>query len=170
MSKSIKESPPEHPLLKRLVSEKTVDVKAIQGYVGPSDDEACLRIYASLDNLEESIEVNREDVIHHESTPENVLPHGAVTVWVKQGADVAVKLDRVAAIDKVDLKRGRLRIRVPGGVNGKVCQSVCGVCQSVCSYQVCQSVCGVCQSVCGVCQSVCSASIRNRGPVRRFWR
>ncbi len=164
------ESPPEHPLLKRLVSEQTIDVKAIQGYVGPSDNDECIRVYSTLDNLEESIEVRREDVIHHENTPENVLPHGAMTVWVKGGAEVAVKLDRVAAVSKVDLKRGRLRIRVPGSIDGQVCQSVCGVCQSVCKVAACQSVCGVCQSVCGVCQSVCSASIRNRVPRGRFWR
>ena len=152
---------PEHPLLKKLVTAKSTDVTALQGYVGPSSTAGCVRIYATLDNLEESVEVAESDILHYEKTPEGVLPHGAVTVWIKGDADVAVKLDRVAGAGRVELNRGRLRIRVPGGGQMQVCQSVCGVCQSVC---------GVCQSVCGVCQSVCAANFGNRGPLDKFWR
>jgi hypothetical protein len=156
---------PEHPLLKKLVTEKKTDVTALQGYVGPSSTPGCIRVYATLDNLEESVEVAEADVLHYEKTPEGVLPHGAVTVWIKGDADVSVKLDRVADVGRVELRRGRLRIRVPGGGQMQVCQSVCGVCQSVC---------GVCQSVCGVCQSVCSAELAGPGqlrrPMGRFWR
>jgi hypothetical protein len=117
------------------------------------------------ENCSENVEVAEADVLHYEKTPEGVLPHGAVTVWIKGDADVSVKLDRMADVGRVELRRGRLRIRVPGGGQMQVCQSVCGVCQSVC---------GVCQSVCGVCQSVCSAELAGPGqlrrPMGRFWR
>ena len=40
---------PEHPLLKKLVTEKKTDVTALQGYVGPSSTPGCIRVYATLD-------------------------------------------------------------------------------------------------------------------------
>jgi hypothetical protein len=132
---------PEHPLLKKLAG--STDVTTLRGYVGAGKNDASIRIYTSLDDLSESVEVNKADVLHYASTPETVQPFGSTTIWIKREAQTTYKLDRVDKTATVkEIRAGRLQIVVPGG----------GLRQNVC-----QSVCGVCQSVCGVCQSVCSA-------------
>lgn len=141
---------PEHPLLKKLGG--STDVKTLRGYIGAGKDEGSIRIYAALDDLSESVEVKKEDVLHYEATPEAVQPFGSTTVWIRPSAQTIYNVSRVENIDRVkDIRAGRLKITVGGG----------GRMQSVC-----QSVCGVCQSVCGVCQSVCSARLAGGGAFR----
>ena len=132
---------PQHPLLQKL--QGSTAVTTLRGYIGAGKDEGSIRIYATLDDLSESVEVKKEDVLHHESTPESIQPFGSTTIWIKQDAQTTYKLNRVENVSKIkEVRAGRLKIAVPGG---RVTQTVC------------QSVCTVCQSVCGVCQSVCSA-------------
>src|SRR5262249_8174909 len=100
-----------------------------------------------------SIEVNKDDILHHAETPERIQPFGSVTIWIKRDAEVLYRMDRVEKTARVkEIRAGRLRIVIPGG----------GIRQDVC-----QSVCGVCQSVCAVCQSVCSAHIGQAGFAER---
>ncbi len=134
---------PYHPLLNKL--GRSTDVTTLRGYIGAGQDEGSIRIYASLDDLSESVEVKKDDVIHHEPTPESIQPFGGTTVWIRQDAQTTLKVDRVEKADRVkSFRAGRLNISVAGERLRQV-------------ETVCQSVCGVCQSVCGVCQSVCSA-------------
>ncbi len=132
---------PTHPLLQRLVSERATNVTTLRGYVGPSDVQGRVRLYASLHDLSESIEIDRDDVLHYADTPERIQPFGSLTLWVRRDAQVVYKVDRVEKTATVkEIRAGRLKIVVPGpGTRQEVCQSVCGVCQSVCT--VCQSVC-----------------------------
>src|SRR5215216_2576698 len=133
---------PQHPLLQKL--QGSTAVTTLRGYIGAGKDEGSVRIYATLDDLSESVEVKKEDVLHYESTPESIQPFGSATIWIRQDAQTTLKVDRVENVSKVKQIRaaGRLKISVAGN---RVTQTVC------------QSVCGVCQSVCIVCQSVCSA-------------
>lgn len=132
---------PEHPLLKKLGGSN--DVTTLRGYIGAGRDEGYIRIYAALDDLSESVEVKKDDVLHFEPTPETLQPFGSTTVWLKPDAQTTLNVSRVEKLDKIkEIRAGRLKITVPGG----------GLRQSVC-----QSVCAVCQSVCTVCQSVCAA-------------
>jgi|SRR5215216_3152751 len=132
---------PQHPLLQKL--QGSTAVTTLRGYIGAGKDEGSVRIYATLDDLSESVEVKKDDVLHYEATPESIQPFGSTTIWIKQDAQTTLKLDRVQNVSKIkEVRAGRLKIAVPGG---RFTQTVC------------QSVCGVCQSVCTVCQSVCSA-------------
>ncbi len=132
---SSKTSIPEHPLLKRLASERNMNTTTLRGYVGPAQADGRIRLYASLDDLSESVEIDNEDVLHHAETPESIQPFGSLTLWVRREAEVVYKVDRVEKTSTVkEIRAGRLKIVVPGGGRRQdVCQSVCSVCQSVCS-------------------------------------
>lgn len=141
---------PEHPLLKKLGG--STDVKTLRGYIGAGRDEGSIRIYAALDDLSESVDVKKDDVLHYEPTPESIQPFGSTTVWLRSNAEATYTVSRVEKLERVkEIRAGRLKITVGGG---RLQQGVC------------QSVCVVCQSVCGVCQSVCAAVLGGGGRLR----
>ena len=181
MTASSKSDLPHHGLLAKLVGSGTGDLTTIKGFVGPSANDGYVCIYATLDDLGESMEVAEFDIVYHESLSNKDASQGAIKLWLKKNAKVNIRRERTKAAVGVsnylkheEIVRGKVRIVIPGrGSHSNVCQSVCNVCQSVCG--VCQSVCqsggcSVCQSVCGVCQSVCSANVRDLVFRERFWR
>ncbi len=151
-----------HKLLEKVNEGRTSDLTTLKGYVGPAEKKGFVRIYSSLEDLGESVEVAEDDIVHHESVTQAGLPDGAVMLWLKPETKVSVRRERSKEaigvsryLKEEELVRGRVRIVIPGG----------GL-----QSQVCQSVCKVCQSVCKVCQSVCSATIGNFAFRERFWR
>lgn len=140
----------DHPLLTKLGLSGATNATSLTGYVGPSGNADTVRLYSSLENLSESVEVLRKDILHSASTPDTVLPYGGTIIWLRKDSQVtfhrsqhtavfqpADNLQAPAAGDPLVVSRGRLNIRVRGGFSSEVCQSRC---------QVCQSRCGVCHS------------------------
>jgi len=136
---------PEHPLLTKAAAQGAASLTALAGYIGPSTRDGYVRVYPTLDDLTQFVEVARSDIDHAMEEPESELPHGAVKVWLK--SDAEIEIHRVetagtkAAVDsgKLEVARGRLRITIGEGLRANVCQSRCTVCTSRC--QVCQSRC-----------------------------
>lgn len=83
MSDSIK----RHPLVKKLQQEPSGTVR-LQGYVGPSERDGYLSLYADLADLSECVEIPESAIVHHEEAPEEVLPYGGTFLWVKADAEV----------------------------------------------------------------------------------
>lgn len=87
-------APSPHPLIEKFAAASPKgdpsDVVKLQGYVGPGDDADHIRLYPSLDDLSEHLEIAKADIVHHADAPESVLPHGGTFVWVKKGANVAL--------------------------------------------------------------------------------
>jgi hypothetical protein len=132
----------DHPLLTKLGIAGATNATSITGYVGPSGNPDTVRLYSSLENLLDSIEVLRKDILHSASTPDTVLPYGGTIIWLKKDSQVTFhRSEQTAAVSPDDnslmINRGRLNIRVRGGFSSEVCQSRC---------KVCQSRCGVCHS------------------------
>lgn len=138
---------PTHPVLDQLHRQNRTDVTTLKGYVGHSPLDGYVRLYADLDDLTQSVDIARSDIVSFVSAPEAVLPLGGVILWINKDAQISanqaqttrVQLNAKALTDGAEINSGRLKIFVRGGLRSSVCQSVCKVCQSVC--KPCQSVC-----------------------------
>jgi hypothetical protein len=126
-----------NPLIAELLARGAESAMMLQGYVGPSMDAEQLRLYPQLNNLLESIDIPRSDIVHVVESPRSGL--GGVIVWVKKDAQLAVR--RVERTDVqprrprlVDVNKGRLSMRVRAQPRGEVCISWCGcdICMTNC--------------------------------------
>jgi hypothetical protein len=148
----------ENPLLSKLTRAGVSDSRTFWGYVGPSRAEGWVTLYPSLQNLGESIEIARADILHVEDVPETVLLFGAKVVWVRRDAKVnrghatpaqAVGRQRPSAAatghpkdDVVEVREGRLRMQMRARSDDPDCYSPCATCRD------CSSVCiSICQYV-----------------------
>src|SRR5262245_48788003 len=81
----------EHPLVAKLrpdPGEATEPTVKLTGYVGRSPRSGSVRLYTSLEDLSQYLEIAEDDVVHSEEAPETVLEHGGTYVWVKQSAEI----------------------------------------------------------------------------------
>jgi hypothetical protein len=82
-------SPDVHPVLEKLAdAAQPGDAVRLQGYAGPTKDDKTLRLYASLDDLSQYIEVPRDEVLKSAAAPEAAAPNGGVYAWVKPDAEL----------------------------------------------------------------------------------
>lgn len=142
----------DHPVLSKLIREGAGDSMTFWGYVGPSRKEGVVTLYPSLENLADSIEIAVADILHVEDVPETVLLFGAKVVWVKRDAKItrrhvdtaesvgtletAETAGPVAPKDSVvEVRKGRLRMRLRTQGRSSDCHSPCQTCKS------CSSVC-----------------------------
>ena len=133
----------EHPLLTKLGTTGATNATSLRGYVGPSSNEETVRLYSSLEDLSESVDVLRKDILHSAPTPDSVLPYGGTIIWLSKDAQVTFHRSAKTAVSPLvepqpfEVNRGRLNIRVRGGLRSDVCTSRCQVCTSRCA--VCHS-------------------------------
>jgi len=150
----------EHPILAKLTAGGADNAMSLSGYIGTSLQDGHVKLYPTLDDLSESVEIARADILHAADDPK--APQGGTTVWVKKDAPVtyhrteSVKTSAQqlpitfspggaraggarAINDAVDVARGRLRMQVRRVAVADTCQSRCSVCHSRCS--VCHSRC-----------------------------
>jgi hypothetical protein len=133
---------PENHLLTRLIAGGATNATAMRGYVGPSTTEGYIVLYPSLDNISESIEIARDDILEFAELPESVLPLGGTIVWVKKDAKITFRSvktvgkasDPAPKADFAEMRKGRLRMLLPSLRRAvPPCQSHCsGDCQSTC--------------------------------------
>jgi hypothetical protein len=112
---------PVNPVLATLGANVSPgDVTTLRGYVGPSTSDDRIKLYASLDDLTNSVEIAKDDILHFAELPESILPLGAVTIWLKKRAEVtfshteknAVAAEATFEKTPVEINRGRLRMLV----------------------------------------------------------
>jgi hypothetical protein len=149
----------ENQLLSKLTRAGVSESRTFWGYVGPSRRDGWVTLHTSLQNLADTIEIAREDIVHVEDVPESVLLFGAKVVWVRKDANVnrtrvtsaaAVGRQRPSAVggadpgsgDTVEVKEGRLRMQMKARADEPDCYSPCATCHD------CSSVCiSICQYV-----------------------
>jgi hypothetical protein len=139
---------PENPLLARLLAAVGATTTiTLRGYVGPSRAGGYVIVYPRLDDLSDSIEVARADILYFTEVPELVMPFGAVMIWVKMDAQIVYRRGETAkGTDLAEVRKGRLRILTPlrrrlndvedchsypNPPGCKTCQSHCYQCMSV---------------------------------------
>ena len=107
-------TPPENPVLAKLVAAGAANAIPLRGYVGPSTTRGRVSLYPSLDDLSNSVEIASSDILHFEAAPESLLPYGGVIVWLKKDAEIPRRrVETVRAVpraDRVEVRAGRLRI------------------------------------------------------------
>ena len=120
-----------HPLLMKLGIEGATNTTSLLGYVGPSTNEGHVRLYSSLEDLSNSVEIRREDILHSSPTPDSVLPYGGTIIWLRKDAQVTYQRTEKTVVsapvetNPFEVNRGRLRIRVQGGLRSAKCASYC---------------------------------------------
>ena len=71
-------------------------------------------MYPRLDDLSESHEVARADILYFTEVPESVMPFGGMMIWVKMDAQIIHRQGQAASgTDLAEVRRGRLRILMP---------------------------------------------------------
>jgi hypothetical protein len=124
----------EHPILAKLTAGGADNAMSLSGYIGTSLQDGHVKLYPTLDDLSESVEIARADILHAADDPK--AAQGGTTVWVKKDAPVTyhrtesvktsaqqlpitfspggARAGAARAInDAVDVARGRLRMQVP---------------------------------------------------------
>jgi hypothetical protein len=137
---------PVNPVLMSVMQAGGNNAITFRGYVGPSSADAYISVYPSLDDLSQSVEISKSDILGFADLPDSVMPLGAKIIWVKNSAIVtrrgAATLQGTIPNQQADVREvGRLRMQVRSALQreGETCQSRCSVCQSRCS--VCHSRC-----------------------------
>lgn len=91
MSESKRESKlTPHPVVEKLVPEpgSPADVVQIVGYIGRSARPEHYRVYMSLQQLDEYVDVPVAAVVHHEDVPDTEMAHGGTRLWLQASAEV----------------------------------------------------------------------------------
>jgi hypothetical protein len=133
----------ENGLVAKLLAQGAENAVAVRGFIGPSKREGYIRVYPRIVDLSESVEIARADVVHSMRATQS--PEGPVVLWVKRGATIssnspAEKLDQPAR-NMVEVRKGRLRMRMRTAQASDLCFSTCMDCLSWCSCSLCSSTC-----------------------------
>jgi hypothetical protein len=87
------------------------------------------------------MEIARADILH--SMRATQAPDGPVVVWVKRDASISANNTAEglghAARNMVEVKKGRLRMRMRAPQAAEICFSTCMDCLSWCSCSLCTS-------------------------------
>ncbi len=149
----------ENSLVAQLIAQGAETSIMLRGFVGPSARDGYVRLYPKLQNLSDSVEIARSDILHSVQAPQSAL--GAVILWVKKDAKISLHrvgvsepmgapAESLAALQKrsagtpesmVELRRGRLRMRLRPQQAQSICFSHCMDCISWCSCSMCESHC-----------------------------
>ena len=115
-----KSSIPQDSLVEKLVHDpnEPARVRVISGFVGNSPRAGHLRLYLDLE-LKSYIEIEEQEIVHHERLSRERSPLGGTMLWVREEARVE---HRPAPATAADFLRGRvartMRSRVAAGVAG----------------------------------------------------
>lgn len=155
-NKEASTSIPEHPLLRVLRSHGT-NVKVFWGYTGSASSGDHIRLYASLYNLSQCVEIRRADVLHVEEAPAQLLPFGGSVLWLKSDATVVRRRqESVADIYSAAARRRQESVAdiydaaVPPSSDGRLRITRR---QRAEFADDCHSPCQPCHSPCGICTS-----------------
>lgn len=165
---------PANALLKKLLAQDPTSLMTLRGYVGPCDAEGYVKLYASAEDLSQSVEILETDIVHYEEAPKEELPFGAVVVWIKKDSDVrheisnSLKGSQIFGAAEDIISKGRLRMRLGPGLMKRGRSDVCiSLCLAVCTSDCSQQCTNPCSSVCA--EGPSRPGFSNRGRWRRFW-
>lgn len=135
--------------LQQVLGPGAGNVSILRGFIGPSERDGYIRLFASLADTSTSVEIAEADIVSTADVQNNQL--GKRIVWIRTGAEITVTKTRttpygvrpkVAAGDTMaSVRAGRLNMQVRSAQAQDTCVSICscGTCQSQCT-----NVCGIC--------------------------
>lgn len=135
--------------LQKVLEPGEDNVSILRGFIGPSQRDGYIRLFASLADTSISVEIAEADIVSTADVLNNNL--GKRIVWIRRGAQITVIKTRTTPYGirpKVAVENnmasvhvGRLNMQVRSAQARDTCVSVCscGTCQSQCT-----NVCGIC--------------------------
>ena len=133
-----------NPTIKKLVGDHPGLAKAmiLRGYIGPSTSEDRITVFPTLDDLSQSFEFARADVLAVDDAPQTEVPNGGKMIWVRSDAVITQRNTKTAQ-QHVQMRKGNLSITMLRRLRA----------DDVCSTFDCQT----CTSNCGInCTSSCA--------------
>lgn len=119
-------------VIEQLVGEQSglSNAMMLRGYIGTSTSEDRITVFPTLDDLSQSFELARADVLAFTEAPEALLPNGGKVIWVRSDAVITQRNTKTAQ-QFVQMRRGRLSITMLRRLGeSDVCMSFdgCGGC------------------------------------------
>jgi hypothetical protein len=162
----------EHPLIQKLRGDLGTEAEQtvrLMGYVGRGGKDGTIRLYPTLEDLSQYIEINEADIVHSEDVPDTVMEHGASSLWVKASAELTHRQTQTETIQAQYLTGGiaqdHLRDSVGSPVGGV--QLIPTIYQVTCRYVTCINTCllrtcyGTCHFSCfATCYLTCARTCR----------
>ena len=138
-----------NPHLEKALTPGADNVAILRGFIGPSERNGYIRLFASLSDTSISVEIAEADIVNTADVLNNHL--GKRIVWIKKGALITVTKThatpygirpKVAVHENLaDVRSGRLNMQVRARQANDTCVSVCSC--STCECH-CTNWCGVC--------------------------
>jgi hypothetical protein len=142
-----------NPLTEKVLAAGADNVAILRGFIGPSEREGYIRLFASLADTSVSVEIAEADIIETGDVLNNQL--GKRIVWVRKGAQITVIKTRTTEYGvrpKVPVDQDLAAVRRFGRLHMEVkAPALRDTCVSVCNCQTCESHC---TNWCGVCVCV----------------
>jgi hypothetical protein len=132
-----------NPTIEKLVGDNPglANAMILRGHIGPSTREDRITVFPTLDDLSQSFELARADVLAVDDAPETQVPNGGKMIWVRSDAVITQRNTRTAQ-QHVQMRKGRLSITMLRRLgDGDVCSTFdCQTCTSNCGLN-CTSSC-----------------------------
>jgi hypothetical protein len=99
------------PVIVQLVGDRSglSNAMMLRGYIGPSTSGDRITVFPTLDDLSQSFELARADVLAFIEAPEALLPNGGKVIWVRSDAVITQRNTKTAQ-QFVQMRKGRLSI------------------------------------------------------------
>ena len=136
--------------LQQMLKPGADSVSVLRGFIGPSERDGHVRLFASLSDTSVSAEIAEADIVGTADVLDNT--HGKRVVWVKKGARITVTKTRTTEYGNGPMLTGNELVPVRAGrLNMQVKSAQRDTCISICNCSTCQSHC---TNWCGVCMCV----------------
>jgi hypothetical protein len=138
-----------NPNLKQVLAPGADNVAIMRGFIGPSERDGYIRLFASLSDTSTSVEIAKADIVNTGDVLNNHL--GKRIVWIRKGARITVTKTRTTEYGvrpKVPadplhraVRAGRLYMQMSGPEPRDTCVCICDC--STCECH-CTNWCGTC--------------------------
>ena len=139
-----------NPRMRKVLAPGDDNVAILRGFIGSSEREGYIRLFASLADTSISVEIAETDIVDTGDVLNNQL--GKRIVWVRKGAQITVIKTRTTEYGvrpKIPADPELAAVRRSGRLHMQVnAPALRDTCVSVCSCSTCQSHC---TNWCGVC-------------------
>lgn len=126
------------------------DVSVLRGFIGETDRNGYIRLYASISDTSTSVEIAKDDIVDTGDVPGNTL--GKRFVLIRKGARVTVIKTRTTEFGNGPALSGDEMVPVRSGrLTMQLRKAVADTCVCICSCSTCQSHC---TNWCGVCTCI----------------
>jgi len=136
--------------LQNILKQGPDNASVLRGFIGQSDREGYIRLFAELSDTSVSAEIATDDIVGTADVLNNTL--GKRVIWIKKGARITVIKTRTTEFGNGPTLNGDELVPVRAGrLNMKLRKAQRDTCVSICTCSTCMSHC---TNWCGICVCV----------------